>query len=450
MFRPVRETSFGPYRVLRSLGSGGMGEVLLAEHELIGRKAAIKVLHLDRAERREAIDRFFNEARAAAVISDPGIVQVYDFGFTPNGTGYLVMECLEGETLKNRLHRIGALPLADALRIARQLAGSLGAVHAVGIVHRDLKPDNVMMVRDADVPGGERPKILDFGIAKLEFESTRSKTRTGAVMGTPLYMSPEQCNDSGKVDHRSDIYSLGCVLYHLLTGQPPFDIAGVGAVISAHMNETPQRPSAKLTYLPPLIDQLVMRCLAKQPQERFASMAELQQACDHALAESARWTPVPAAAHAAVTLVDPASSASRTTLGDAVGQASSSWEPGRSSARSKKLWLGIAATMVVLLGVGVGITVRVAGGDDTATEAIEVKPAASPPVEPAKREATPPPPPEPQVAPKVEPEPAPEPEPEPAPAPAKVEPEPAAPKKGTPKRTRPKPQTSRDLYDDRG
>ena len=120
----VREKGFGPYRVLRSLGAGGMGEVLLAEHELIGREAAIKVLHLDRAEKREAVDRFFNEARAAAVISDPGIVQIYDFGFSPSGTGYIVMECLEGETLEARLHRVGTLPITDALRITRQIAGS--------------------------------------------------------------------------------------------------------------------------------------------------------------------------------------------------------------------------------------------------------------------------------------------------------------------------------------
>jgi serine/threonine-protein kinase len=315
-------------------------------------------------------------------------------------------------------------------------------VHAVGIVHRDFKPDNVMMVRDADVAGGERPKILDFGIAKLEFESTRFKTRTGAVMGTPLYMSPEQCNDSGKVDHRSDIYSLGCVLYHLLTGQPPFDIAGVGAVISAHMNETPERPSSKLTYLPPVIDQLVMRCLAKNPQERFANMIELQQACDLALAEASRWTPVPVAAHAAATIVDPGGAASRTTLGDAVGQAS--WAPG---ARSRKpLWIGIAAALVVLLGVGVGITVRMSGGGD---EAIEVKPAASPPVvdqpEPVKREAAPPEPP----APEPKPEPV---KTEPAPAPSEPIEKPVEKKTVPPKRGRPKPQPVKpdDLYDDRG
>ncbi len=442
----MREKSFGPYRVLRSLGAGGMGEVLLAEHELIGRKAAIKVLHLDRAEKREAVDRFFNEARAAAVISDPGIVQIYDFGFSPSGTGYIVMECLEGETLKARLHRVGTLPITDALRIARQIAGSLGAVHAVGIVHRDLKPDNVMMVRDADVPGGERPKILDFGIAKLEFESTRFKTRTGAVMGTPLYMSPEQCNDSGKIDHRSDIYSLGCVLYHLLTGQPPFDIAGVGAVISAHMNQMPLPPSAVVTYLPQLIDQLVMRCLAKDPNERFSSMAEFQGACDHAITESARWTPAPIPVHAALTMMDPTGGpAARTTLGGSVGQ---SFPPVR---RSRGIWIGLVAVLVL---VGVGVTAKLATSDD---DQIQVQPAASPvTVEPiAAPKETPPPPPESEVkqAEPVKPEPvkvepAPAPAPEPAATPAE---KPVEKKVAPPKRTRTKPKTkANELYDDRG
>jgi serine/threonine-protein kinase len=282
----VREgSSIGPYRVVRKLGEGGMGAVFLGEHTLIGRRAAIKVLLPELSSRRDSVDRFFNEARATTAISDPGIVQVFDFGFTPDKVAYIVMELLEGEQLNARLARLGALSPADALRITRQAAGSLGAAHAAGIVHRDLKPENLFMIRDPEALGGERPKLLDFGIAKLGDEvPDRVKTRTGAVLGTPVYMSPEQCNGAGRVDHRADVYALGCVLFHLLTGRPPFDLPGVGAIISAHLREPPPPPSSVAPQLPPGLDELVLRCLAKSPDQRFATMLELQQACDAILA----------------------------------------------------------------------------------------------------------------------------------------------------------------------
>ena len=262
-----------------------MGTVFLGEHTLIGRHAAIKVLLPELSSKRESVDRFFNEARATTAISDPGIVQVFDFGFTSDNIAYIVMELLEGEQLNLRLERLGVLAPADALRITRQAAGSLGAAHAAGIVHRDLKPDNLYMIRDPEAPGGERPKILDFGIAKLGDDvPDRIKTRTGAVLGTPVYMSPEQCDGASKVDHRADIYSLGCVLFHLLTGKPPFDLPGLGAIISAHLREPPPPPTSLVPELPSGLDELVLRCLAKSPEDRFATMSELQQACDTILA----------------------------------------------------------------------------------------------------------------------------------------------------------------------
>jgi serine/threonine-protein kinase len=302
-----------------------MGAVFLGEHTLLGRHAAIKVLLPELSSKRDSIDRFFNEARATTAISDPGIVQVFDFGFTADNTAYIVMELLEGEQLNLRLQRLGALAPSDALRITRQVAGSLGAAHAMGIVHRDLKPENLYMIRDPEAPGGERPKILDFGIAKLGAGvSDRLRTQTGAVLGTPVYMSPEQCNGAARIDHRADIYSLGCVLFHLLTGRPPFDLPGLGAIISAHLREPAPAPSS-FVPLPPEIDELVLRCLAKPPDGRFATMLEMQLACDAILARiTVGGAPTLAMPSASMPIVVPRTlnDAPRTTLSTSAGQPS--------------------------------------------------------------------------------------------------------------------------------
>jgi serine/threonine-protein kinase len=378
----VREgSSIGPYRVVRKIGEGGMGTVYLGEHTLIGRRAAIKVLLPELSSRRDSVDRFFNEARATTAISDPGIVQVFDFGFTPDKVAYIVMELLEGEQLNARLRRLRALTPADALRITRQAAGSLGAAHAAGIVHRDLKPENLFMIRDPEALGGERPKILDFGIAKLGDEvPDRVKTQTGAVLGTPVYMSPEQCHGAGRVDHRADIYALGCVLCQLVTGRPPFDLSGVGAIISAHLREPPPRPSSRVPQLPPAIDELVLRCLAKTPDERFATMLELQQACDAILVRIARGsaqtfampsgsTPMPMVIPTPVLTPSTPPDASRTTLSTSSGQSL-----GGIPRRRLGLWIAAAA-----LAGGAGATVAVLisrpaarGGPEPAAQAAKV------------------------------------------------------------------------------
>ncbi len=276
----------GSYRIVRPLGEGGMGVVYLAEHALLGRRAAIKVLLPQLSTRQDIVTRFFNEARAATAIADAGIVQIFDFGFHTDGSAFIVMELLEGEPLDQRLRRHQRLAPLEALRIARQLASSLGAAHAKGIIHRDLKPENVYLVPDGEVAGGERAKILDFGIAKLTHVGTDpdpSRTQTGAIMGTPLYMSPEQCRGAGDIDHRSDIYALGCVLYHLLVGRPPFVSDGAGELIALHLREMPMPPSA---YVPALqgLDALVLTCLAKAPANRYATMGELALALEQASA----------------------------------------------------------------------------------------------------------------------------------------------------------------------
>ena len=268
--------AIGGYRLRRRIGAGGMGEVWLAEHALLGRRAAIKLLHPMFSSRTDIVTRFFNEARAAAAIADPGIVQIFDFGQLADGTGYIVMELLDGETLHARSH-YGPMAIADALRIVRQVASSLGAAHARGIVHRDLKPENIFLVRDAEVAGGERAKILDFGIAKLSDE-TSLKTQTSVVMGTPAFMSPEQCRGAGGVDSRSDVYALGCVLFTIIAGRLVFDAEGAGEIIAMHLREPPPRLSSLRADISPGLDALLVRCLHKDPAHRYRTGRELAAA----------------------------------------------------------------------------------------------------------------------------------------------------------------------------
>src|SRR5262245_52786644 len=442
-----------------------MGAVYLAEHALIGRRAAVKVLLPELSQRREIVDRFFNEARATTSISDPGIVQVFDFGFHTDSSAYIVMEFLEGEPLDLRLRRLRVVPVAEALRITRQAAGSLAAAHALQIVHRELKPDNIFMVRDPEAMGGERPKILDFGIAKLsDHDPARMRTQTGTLMGTPVYMSPEQCRGTGRgIDHRSDIYSLGCVLFHLIAGRPPFDYEGVGELLSAHMNEPTPPPSTFVQGLAPGVDELLLRALAKSSDERFQSMYELQSACDALLSRITAAGPSTPTIAVATPLapgfrsVTPGSSsaplsqpAKPTTLTTAVGQ--------QTVPRSRRLGIGIG--LAVGLIATIVVVAMTAGRSGESSDKHEVKPTVAPapeptPAPPAPTPAPPAPtpaPPAPTPAPPSEPAPVAAPAPEPAPAPVAAspaaKPEPKAVKKKPAKKPT-KPKSNDDMYDDR-
>jgi serine/threonine-protein kinase len=264
----------GGYRIVRELSSGGQGTVYRAEHEVLERPAAIKLLRPELSENRELVLRFFNEAKAATAIRHPGIIEVYDVGSTPDGIAYLVMELLEGEPLSKRIER-GPLPEGDAVQIARGIASALAAAHAKAIVHRDLKPDNVFLVPEPALPLGVRPKLLDFGVAKLGDHLSKElrHTVTGALMGTPLYMAPEQARAAGHIDHRADLYSLGCILYEMLAGHPPFVAQGAGEIIALHLFGDVEPPPAS-----PQLRAVVMRLLAKEPDQRFASAAEVAEA----------------------------------------------------------------------------------------------------------------------------------------------------------------------------
>jgi serine/threonine-protein kinase len=275
---------FGNYRVISLLGEGGMGAVYLAEHPGIGRRVAVKVLHKQFSGDEQLLGRLLNEARAANAIRHPNIIEILDSGMREDGVPYLVMELLEGESLGQRIRRAGALPMREALTFTYQTASALGAAHKKGIVHRDLKPDNLFIVPELDESGRitgdrlmERIKVLDFGIAKLQMPQPGDsvKTRTGTLMGTPIYMSPEQCRGTKTVDHRSDVYSLGVIFFEMLVGHPPFVSDGFGELVNMHLNVPPPSARGERPEISEQLDGIILKMLAKNPEDRYPDMAAL-------------------------------------------------------------------------------------------------------------------------------------------------------------------------------
>jgi tRNA A-37 threonylcarbamoyl transferase component Bud32 len=268
--------SIGHFEIIARAGRGGMGEVFVAEHATIKTRVAIKVLHAQVSANTDSVQRFFNEARAVARIQHAGIVKIYDVGFHASQRAYLIMEYLEGETLAGRLRRTKRIAPRTTAEIARQIASILDATHHAGIIHRDLKPENVFLVPDRELMSGERVRLLDFGIAKLSNTVASSPTTIGAI-GTPSYMAPEQWSDSSRVDWRADVYSLGCIVYEMATGRPPFASTSIAEACTKHLHETPQPIRSFAPDVPIAIDTLTLRLLAKDPAQRVASIAALEE-----------------------------------------------------------------------------------------------------------------------------------------------------------------------------
>ncbi len=264
------------YRVLERLGKGGMGEVHLAEHIAIGRRVAVKTLSGDFRERPELARRFLQEARTASRVRHPNIVDITDFGHTDLGAPFFVMELLEGEELKVLLRREKTLSWDRVCSIGIQICAALTAAHTQGVVHRDMKPDNVFLIRQDDA---ELVKVLDFGIAKITDEDTGDATRTGVLLGTPHYMSPEQAQDD-PLDARSDIYSMGVLLFRMATGRVPFRGKSFMKVLGMHMQQPPPNPSdfAPEGSLSAEGEALILKCLAKDPADRYQSAEDLAAA----------------------------------------------------------------------------------------------------------------------------------------------------------------------------
>jgi eukaryotic-like serine/threonine-protein kinase len=279
----VGEVLESKYELVRVVGAGGMGEVYEARHRALKRRVAIKFLLPKYASDTQLAARFENEARAAAGIEHENVATVFDVGRTEDGTRYIVMELLHGEDCATLLRRNRALPQARAIRIALQVCRGLTAAHAAGVVHRDLKPANLFVTKRGD--GSDLVKILDFGISKLRSDDGSYSSATSVVLGTPHYMSPEQAQGNGALDHRTDIHALGVILYELVTGKRPYE--GSSALEIAHKiaTRTPPPLAALCPSLSPAFVACVARAMARAPIDRFESADVMAQRLSEALSQ---------------------------------------------------------------------------------------------------------------------------------------------------------------------
>ncbi len=283
-----RAKQLGQYRLKRLIGSGGMGDVYLGEHQLMKRPCAIKVIRPEKAGDPKVLARFEREVQATAKLSHWNSIDIFDYGRSDDGTFYYVMEYLPGMNLSELVRRYGAMPAARAIHLLRQACDALQEAHDVGLVHRDIKPANIF----AAVRGGlfDVAKLLDFGLAKplSNFEGDQI-TQEGTITGSPLFMSPEQAIGDREPDARSDVYAMGSVLYFLLTGKPPFEDDKPMRVLIAHAHDAPVPPSQHNPDVPDDLELIVMRCLQKNPDDRYQRAAELMLALDDC-DDAGRWT----------------------------------------------------------------------------------------------------------------------------------------------------------------
>ncbi len=278
----------GRYRLVEQLGSGGFGTIWRAEHLVLEAPVAVKLIAAEVAEDASAVERFLREAKAAAALRSPHVVQILDYGVDA-GTPFMVMELLEGENLAQRLRRCGPLSPEDTVKFITHVCRAMARAHAAGVVHRDLKPENVFIV---DNEGDELAKVLDFGVAKLDngLSSGSSRTRTGSLLGTPYYMSPEQVQGTKEVDYRSDLWSIGVIAYECLSGEKPFVSDGLGELVLQICVRPLPIPSQSCAAMSEEFDAWFARALQRDPDQRFQSASELGNALRDCLGVEVRET----------------------------------------------------------------------------------------------------------------------------------------------------------------
>ena len=281
----------GQYILVEQLGSGGMGEVYRAEHRLLRRPCAIKLIRPEHAGNPDVLRRFEREVQTTATLTHPNTIAIYDYGITDDGTFYYVMEYLPGITLEQLVARDGPMDAPRAIHVLRQIAGALHEAHRAGLTHRDIKPGNVMLGERGGI--ADVAKLLDFGLvtahnadSSIGSDSTGAITQSGMVLGTPAYMSPEQCAGDETPGPASDLYSLGALGYFLVTGRSPFEGRAPLQMMLAHLGEAPPSVRAVRPELPAALDAVLQRCLAKQPSERYESARAFENALMHALAST--------------------------------------------------------------------------------------------------------------------------------------------------------------------
>jgi serine/threonine-protein kinase len=349
---PTTELIGGKYRLVRQIGKGGMGSVWEGEHVSLPKKVAVKFIETAYQGSESAKRRFRNEAHAAAQLASRHVVAIEDYDITRDGVPYIVMELLRGESLQARLDKVGRLPLPEIARILAQVARALGRAHAHEIVHRDLKPENIFLCTDAD-GDDDVVKVVDFGIAKFvnPGEGQNVGTQSGAIVGTLLYMSPEQARGVKEIDYRTDIWSMGVVAYRCAVGKAAFESPNAGDIIVSIVSGPPPVPSAEAPDLPAAFDAWFARATAREPKDRFASAADaaraLAEACGVVPIESARPSDLAPAASVRSDGASVAGPQRRTASG---AYASTLAEP--DAGKGRRLLVAAIAAGVIVLGAG--------------------------------------------------------------------------------------------------